>query len=61
MTNWTIVFQLVVVAIVALTILALIARATWMRPAERAEIEKKAEAYEAEQAKESVVYPIIRD
>lgn len=61
MTNWSVVYQLAGLSVVVLGAITFAGRALWMRPAERAEIAKKAEAYEAEQAKAAIIYPITRD
>lgn len=61
MTNWPVIYQLVFLSTFVLGAIAAVGRALWMRPAERAEIARKAAEYEAEQAQQVIVYPITRD
>jgi len=61
MTNWLVIYQLVALALVVMSAVAVVGRTLWMRPAERADIVRKAEDFEAEQAKEVIIYPITRD
>lgn len=61
MTDWPVIYQLVALAIVVMAAIAAVGRALWMTPAERAEIARKAAEYEAEQAKQAIVYPITKN